>query len=841
MTRERFNRRSTLLIAAAFGWACLTGLGQGTVILSDDFETDSSANWSVFEGSGTGAPDYTTEFNHDYSAEGIPPAPNTTAETTRGLKFTVNNNDEVADPAAVTAYPNDSTQYAGNYGIRFDLWLNYNGPAFGGTGSTEFATFGLNHLGDRVSWANSAASDGIWFAVAGEGGASRDYRAYEGVLELLEAEAGFFDRDEDGVFEYEANAAQAPTFPLKTFFPSPDFETPGAPGKRWVEVEVRLVNDEITWVMNGYVISRRFNVSGYFIGSPMIGYMDVFSSIASPREENFVIYDNFQLLDYSAGTLPTELTVMPSDPQGTEPGEDTAAFTIVRAGGTAQALTVPYTVGGTATPGVDYEALPGTVEIPAGANSVIVTVTPLDDREGELDETVTLTLGNAPGAYEVGPLFRAGVVILDDGDTTSASIAVVDGQTYERMPDDELVFRVTREGSTDADMNINLTYGGTATSDSDYGTAMRSVTIPAGEQSVDLILIPTDDSEAEGEETIEVSVVAGTGYAVGDPATATAILRDDDVPPETVLFSDNFDGDTSAQWQFQFGAGNGTQDYAAEFAYDYSWDGIPPAPGSVSSTGLRLRVNKFDAEASAAGVNAYPKGKTFSGNFALRYRLFLSYDTSAAGTTEHSIAGINHSGDLVNRYNTAGGDGLWFAIETDGSASGGRSYVSFVGNPADVPAFDALPAGDFRAFFTVPPFQAVGAPSGQWADVEIAQIGSTVTLTVNGVKIFERDNASAFTSGNVMVGHMDTYNSIGSELGNYTLIDNLRVVQLEGPTEIPIDSILLVDGKVVIAWTGAARLQGADSVSGPWNDVVGATSPYETSPDGPAKFYRLSQ
>jgi hypothetical protein len=249
-------------------------------------------------------------------------------------------------------------------------------------------------------------------------------------------------------------------------------------------------------------------------------------------------------------------------------------------------------------------------------------------------------------------------------------------------------------------------------------------------------------------------------------------------------------------------------------------------------------VNKFDAEASAAGVNAYPAGQSFSGNYALRYNLFVSYGVDAPGTTEHSIAGINHSGNAVNRHGAPGGDGLWFAMETDGYD---RTFVSYVGNPDEAPAYDSLPSGDFDRYFTVPPFQSAGAVSGQWVDVEIAQIGTKVTLTINGVEIFERENDTPFTAGNVMVGHMDTYSSIGSELGNYTLIDNLRVVELEGPSEISIDSIALADGQVTIEWSQDGTLQSADAVTGPWEDIAGATSPYQTPSEGPAKYYRLQQ
>ena len=50
------------------------------------------------------------------------------------------------------------------------------------------------------------------------------------------------------------------------------------------------------------------------------------------------------------------------------------------------ALTVRYTVSGSATSGTDYTALSGSIVIPAGASSVVLPVTILDDDATERDE-----------------------------------------------------------------------------------------------------------------------------------------------------------------------------------------------------------------------------------------------------------------------------------------------------------------------------------------------------------------------------------------------------------------------------------------------------------------------
>src|SRR5688572_9336929 len=110
-------------------------------LLSDDFESDTSANWVLFQESSNGISDYTATFGFDYTSfryvsggvtNTIPPAPNSAAgiPTVRGLKLTVNK-DDVAATAAVSLYPKDK-QFSGQFALRFDMWLNYNGPAFGG-------------------------------------------------------------------------------------------------------------------------------------------------------------------------------------------------------------------------------------------------------------------------------------------------------------------------------------------------------------------------------------------------------------------------------------------------------------------------------------------------------------------------------------------------------------------------------------------------------------------------------------------------------------------------------------------------------------------------------------
>ena len=90
------------------------------------------------------------------------------------------------------------------------------------------------------------------------------------------------------------------------------------------------------------------------------------------------------------------ITVQPTDSQASEwgGGTNTGTFTVYRpVWSTNVALNVAYTVGGTATAGLDFSNLTGSVVIPVGATGAVVTVYPIPDvvsPEGQ--ETVILTL-----------------------------------------------------------------------------------------------------------------------------------------------------------------------------------------------------------------------------------------------------------------------------------------------------------------------------------------------------------------------------------------------------------------------------------------------------------------
>jgi hypothetical protein len=556
-------------------------------------------------------------------------------------------------------------------------------------------------------------------------------------------------------------------------------------------------------------------------------------------------------------TPDTVVSVAASIPTAYEAGTVSGQFTLSRTGDTTDPLAVNITPGGTATRGTDYVLKTNgvtftvnTVVIPAGSANLTIEVAPTDDSIPELTETVLLNVG-ASGNYNVNAGASVATVAIVDNDSPQLQIVSLSTNIYERVSGDYATLTVRRYGDTNSPTLVldttNFTFSGTATSNVDYYLTNLPLTIDPGVVTASVrLLYPIDDTLLEGPETINLTMLAGAGFSVSNN-TASTTITDDEQPAETVLFSDNFNTDSSANWTRTYGSANpGDGDYLATFAYDYSGLAIPPAPHSAADTlGLYMQVNKFDGTPAAAALNFYPNGQSFSGNYALRFDMYL-IENSGVATTEYALFGINHSGTKTNWFrNSTGGvpdpsfDGLFYGVESDGAALGDYVLYSSPTTAGNNPT--ALTPGrnasTLTQVFKSPPWTpgagGGGAPANlpfsatpSWADVEISQIGNVVTLKINNTVIFGYTNTTSYTSGDVMLGYTDAYDSIGSGEGG-VVYDNVRVIQLGRPV---ITSIQLVGGNVVIRfnWSlddppGLFRLQKATSVNGPYANDGTAT------------------
>ena len=99
-----------------------------------------------------------------------------------------------------------------------------------------------------------------------------------------------------------------------------------------------------------------------------------------------------------------------------------------------------------------------------------------------------------------------------------------------------LVYTFMRSVAAGSPLMVNFSVGGTATYSTDYavtGAASFTATsgtviIPASQATAQVTVDPTADTTGEPDETVLLTVTAGTGYTVGTPAGATGTILNDE-------------------------------------------------------------------------------------------------------------------------------------------------------------------------------------------------------------------------------------------------------------------------------------------------------------------------
>ena len=242
--------------------------------------------------------------------------------------------------------------------------------------------------------------------------------------------------------------------------------------------------------------------------------------VETPSSDTVTIVDNEPVVSISA-----------TDATADEEGPTTGTFTVSRAGSTDNAITVNYSVTGTAVNGTDYTTLGGSVVIAASSASSTITITPVDDSDVEGDETVIVTLASGTG-YTVGTPTNDTVTIADNEPVVS--ISATDATATEASTTTG-TFTVTRTGDTTNAITVNYSVTGTAVNGADYTTVGSSVVIAAASSSSTVTITPVDDTVAEGDETVILTLTSGTGYALGTPIIDTVTITDDDAAYLEVL------------------------------------------------------------------------------------------------------------------------------------------------------------------------------------------------------------------------------------------------------------------------------------------------------------------
>ena len=211
---------------------------------------------------------------------------------------------------------------------------------------------------------------------------------------------------------------------------------------------------------------------------------------------------------------------------GNEAGSVSSVFTLTRTGDLSSALTVNYTLAGTATLGSDYnDPSLGQATFAAGADKATITLPTKDDLLSEPSETIITTI-TAPAGYTITGPDTATATIIDDDLGTLTLVKTTDGKEAGPVSS---VFTLTRTGDLSSALTVNYTLGGTATPGVDYtDTTPNSVTFAAGSSKATITLPTKDDLLSDPSETIITTITAPVGYTISGPDTATATILDND-------------------------------------------------------------------------------------------------------------------------------------------------------------------------------------------------------------------------------------------------------------------------------------------------------------------------
>jgi len=891
--------RASIVLAALFG---LTAASSAQIqVFSEDWETDHSFDNTYRTNYTSGGANLAVLY-FDYSTVGIPQSPHSTGPGTHGLKMCANLDSSVqVFPSGVSVSP-VGFGITENFDMHFDYWGNFNGPApGGGSGSTQVGGAGYGTFGTNAQVAGNPGGDSVYIGATADGGSTTDYRVYS-PIHFVSYQDGDFrigsggganpvghgdpssgyvyagtNRNNTGGYYDVKFPGQSPPAAQTALFPQQTGTAAnGSQAFKWHDVSLSKIANVITYKIDDILIATVDVVDAGVSGGTNIlfNHFDINTGASTDPNRtnlNFTLIDNVRITNFPnvvSVSVPGTNVVY----EGGTAGADKGTFVVTRTS-SGQPITVAYTMTGLAQNGVDYTnasgaALSGSVTFAANATTTNVDIYVVDDSIPETTENIVLNIDPSPNYTGAG---NATIRIVDN-EPPVLTITNLDKQMFERT-NDFARFQITRLGSTNvASFPINLSFGGgTAGFGTDFYTN-AIVTFEPGMQSTNISIFPIEDGVYEGNETAVVNIApAGAAeYTLGSPSSASVTIVDADSPPETVLFSDDFNTDSSANWTLAFADTNSPSgsggDFTALFAFDYSGQNIPPAPHSGGDThGLFLTVNKIDSNPGAAALNLYPIGQNFSGNFALKFDMFLDM-ISGPSSTEYALFGINHSGNKTNWWRSGGVpagwsfDGIFYEIETDAQAN--TNFMNFSSpNLGNNPTPLSLPvnSSSLTSAFKSPPWAVAGSPAMNitsntpvWSEVELSKIGNTLTLRINKTTILSSANPTAYNSGNIMLGYEDAFDSFG-DIHNYVVYDNVRVVAL--PAQPTITSITKVGGNTQIDFTAAGgvasqfHLLTASTVGGSYTDT-GATitslgggafrTPQPFNPLATAVFYRIA-
>lgn len=105
---------------------------------------------------------------------------------------------------------------------------------------------------------------------------------------------------------------------------------------------------------------------------------------------------------------------------------------------------------------------------------------------------------------------------------------------------------LTRSLNLSSPTVVNLGVAGTASNGTDFTTIAATASIPANSTTTTVLIDPATDTTVEANETVSLTVTAGSGYTVGAPSSVVGTINNDDVPKLSIVDAQVIEGQASA-------------------------------------------------------------------------------------------------------------------------------------------------------------------------------------------------------------------------------------------------------------------------------------------------------
>lgn len=208
-----------------------------------------------------------------------------------------------------------------------------------------------------------------------------------------------------------------------------------------------------------------------------------------------------------------------------------AAVTVVRTNGTSKLVTVDFaTVGGSATPGLDYHPTNGTLAFAEGEVVKTFYIPILNDFVQDDDETIDVRLSNATGGASVGvPALQTTTIV--NNNYINGNIVFATNAYFVAENGTNVVITVERKNGMTGPVRVDYaTSDGTAGNGSDYTGQSGSLIFEPGERAKTIVVPILNNPAVEGFETFNVTLANPQGGAsLGRPFSTVVTVADDDL------------------------------------------------------------------------------------------------------------------------------------------------------------------------------------------------------------------------------------------------------------------------------------------------------------------------